>query len=302
MTRSPSRPALLATSTPAPTLTPGRRSGSPSAGGAWCSALALALALPALGCDGEGALAGTPGPDAGGALPTAQPGVDAGPPETPIGPRKRTIETRNPFGGPSGNLMADGDFELSATYVGAQAPWRGFGGNGGEVGFDFETGGLCRSGLRCAVLRDGVALYGTGTAAPQLKRVRARLSAKVPVGATCDVVTPLLVSCADFGVLAQLVPQSEAPGADGWCLYEDDVKGRDRAICMYVDANLDDGQTALVDAAVLEPHDGTVPLSAEVAPTISEATALRLARIRDDLRRRRPFGKVPEPPKRPLAP
>jgi hypothetical protein len=280
--------ARRATSTPLVVLT-------------WLAGLA---ALGAVGCDGEGALSGAPTQvsDAG-PLPTTQPGVDAGPPATPIGPRKRTVEARNPFGGPGGNLMADGDFELSYTYVGAQAPWRGFNSAGtGEVGFDFETGGLCRSGLRCAVLRDGMVLLGIGAAAPQQKRVLASAAAKVPAGAACDVVSVYLIDCGSFGVVAELAPRADAPGADGWCSYEDDVSGRDSSLCMYAQTSLDDGQTALLDATVLEPHDGTVPFAAKAAPTVSEATALRLARMRDHLRRKLPFGKAPEPSRPTVAP
>ena len=72
---------------------------------------------------------------------------------TPPEPRIRTVETRNPWGGALGNLFVDGDFEFSVVLQGSspQAGWFAFS-NNGQGYVRGETGGLCKSGMRCAVM------------------------------------------------------------------------------------------------------------------------------------------------------
>ncbi len=78
-------------------------------------------------------------------------GVDAPAPEA-----KRIVEQRNPFGllDPT-NLMLDGDFEFTGRQ--GQMPWLSF---TDESVLNYETGGLCLSGVRCAKLERRGALFG----------------------------------------------------------------------------------------------------------------------------------------------
>lgn len=77
-------------------------------------------------------------------------GSDAAPP-------KRVVERRSPYGNidPT-NLMLDGDFEFSGRQ--GQMPWLSFAGD--RATLDYETGGLCASGVRCAKIGKDTVLFG----------------------------------------------------------------------------------------------------------------------------------------------
>lgn len=240
----------------------------------------LALALLA-GCGGleEGVnpLATTTAePDAGTTPPP--------PPPTPE-PRKRTVMTRNPFAGPAGNLLADGDFELSTeSQGGGQVGFRAFSGNGAGVRTTkTETGGLCRSGLRCAVFEPDTLFLLRGAAAKDKGNV-ASVWARVPAEASCDVVNPMLITCDTFAVNKKLTAD-EAPGPDGWCQYSALIPERTSALCLYLQNSLEKGEVALVDSAVLAPDDGTVSAKSASMWVPSEEVVARLDAMRETLRK-----------------
>ncbi len=228
------------------------------------------------------------------APPTVPPPV-TGTPAPAAGPLARTVELRNPLGAVPNNLLVDGDFELSAVGAGSQGPWRAFAGSQ-PTELPTETGGLCLSGLRCAILEEGVDLLGFGTAPPADKPMRASLWAKVPAGKECDVVDVRLIGCESFGILATLKPVDDSPNAAGWCRYEATEPGRDSAVCVYVRNDLEGDEVALLDAATLVPTDGTVPVPAAVTVPPSSALSSRLTWLGDFVRRGRKYARPPEGP------
>ncbi len=227
------------------------------AGARALAAIAISTALAA-GCGGED-LAANPVPLAGDAKPGATAPDYPDPPDASAGPFKRTVMLRNPLSGPANNLLADGDFDFSTEPEGAggQLGWRGFSGNGQALHpVRTETGGLCRSGLRCGVLEPDMILFGRGAAAAG-KGLVASGWAKVPAGADCDAVDWKLVVC-DLPAGAKPMKADGPPDAGGWCHYAALLPEKEQAQCIYITSSLPDGATALIDAAVLAPDDGTV--------------------------------------------
>jgi hypothetical protein len=219
------------------------------------------------------------------------------PPPVDAGTVKRTVMMRNPFGGPAGNHLADGDFEFStAQNTGGQLGWRAFTTDGAqELAFATETGGLCRSGLRCAVMGPSMLFLLRGTSAKNDKGNIASGWAKGPEGAGCGSVRALMVNCDTFTVGKQLVGKK---ADDGWCHYTAAIGAQDDATCLYIDSTLKKDTTALVDAFVLGPDDGTVyPEAAEFWAPDAELVA-RLEAVRARVVATMPFAK-PQPRPRP---
>jgi hypothetical protein len=206
------------------------------------------------------------------------------------GPTKRTVETRNPFGGPAKNLFADGDFEFSTVAEGStpQLGWLGFTENGsGEKHVPYETGGLCRTGLHCAVLEQGTLLFGRGTAAPGGQGHVVSIWAKIPAGEECAVVTALMINCDSFATAKKL--KAELPDEGGWCEYAGTIPERDSALCLFIQNDLAEGAVAILDSATLLPDDGATKRSLEYwAP--SPQIVARVSAVQERIRQRMPFG------------
>lgn len=217
-------------------------------------------------------------------------GTDAAPP-VDAGPFKRTVMTRNPFGGPAGNLFVDGDFELSTVpYTGAQVGWRAFTSSGSTaLPIATETGGLCRSGLRCAIFEPKMAMYVRGAAANG-KGSLVSMWGKVPPDSKCNVVSAVLVAC-DTGVVTKKLGTDPGPRADGWCNYNTKLTEQDSGQCLYITSSLKTDTTALLDALVMGPDDGTVSVkSAEI--WVPDAETVEGAKnAAEYLRRTAPLGK-----------
>ncbi len=204
---------------------------------------------------------------------------------------KRTVETRNPYGSPAGNLLADGDFEFSTVaQQGAQLGWRGYTSDGkSTLNILTETGGLCRSGLRCALFQPGMILFLRGTAANGQGNI-ASLYGKMPAGATCDDVTPILVDCDALTVHVALGSPTE-PGPDGWCQYASTIPADPSSLCIYIENTLTGSVYALLDNAEIGPDNGTVyPDSAPY--WVPDARLMStLANLRDLIHRTTPLGR-----------
>jgi hypothetical protein len=236
------------------------------------------LALPACSV-GEEQLSPVPPPgvpDDAGAVTPPPPGV----PPIP-GRVKRTVMERSPFGGTPGNLLADGDFELSTVpHAGSQLGWRAYTLDGsGELDTHWETGGLCRSGLRCAIFDPGMLMFGRGTASATKGNV-ASVWAKLPINAKCNLVRPILITCDTFNVDKLL--SGGKKDANGWCHYTAALPRQDSALCMYIDSTLKAATYALLDDAVIGPDDGTIhPEAAEfwVPDAQTVATLENLRRV-----------------------
>jgi len=210
------------------------------------------------------------------------------------GPPKRTVSLRSPLAGPAGNLLLDGDFELSSSYGTGQYGWRMFNANGtGELPMTVETGGLCRTGLTCAKFHKGELLFGRGTAAAYVKGHLMEMWAKMPEGVACAKISLIAVTCDTFAALKKATIDKE-PDEDGWCHHHGTVPASSVSLCLYVQPSLADGEEALLDSAVLAPDDGTVPFKSTVDAPISEETLTRLSNLRDAITRTTPFGKPPD--------
>ncbi len=209
----------------------------------------------------------------------------------------RQVTRRSPFGGRVGNLMVDGDFEHSIVREGssAQLGWLAINGVGMQTYLRGETGGLCRTGLRCAILPSGHSFWGKGTSAEGTGMI-AEVWAKPPAQSLCSVVSPAMFYCnVQGGAQISLPPSSEEPDGDGWCQYRAALAAPSSRLCMWIDGLLPTGKFALVDAATLLPDDGTAPVRAPgpMPPERRQRIAATARWVRDRL----PFGQP-----RPLEP
>jgi hypothetical protein len=242
-------------------------------------------------------------------VPTASP-VDAGSDASPPSPSavtvtpwvKRTVMTRNPYGGPPGNLLADGDFEFSTVgQQGAQLGWRAYTSDGsGTLNILTETGGLCRSGLRCALFQPGMILFLRGTAANGQGNV-ASLYGRMPFGAKCYDVRAILVDC-DALAVHEILNTSTKPGPDGWCHYSASLAANPSALCLYIDNTLKEATYALLDNAEMGPDDGTVYPESAQAWVPDAALMSTLSNLRDLIHRTTPLARSSRPGLRPAEP
>lgn len=254
------------------------------------SLVVLVLAVASSGCDW--ADSGPPNPLA---RSVTTPSIDGGGSEEPGpgndgGAPRRTVSMVNPLGGPPGNLLYDGDFELTVG-SGNLTGWSVWKYGVGTSSFALETGGLCRSGVRCAVLEPGMEWYGWGAAA-QSARMHASIWAKPPESRLCAAIEPLVVDWST-GMGSYLNPVSEQPGEDGWCHYEAGMSRRDTQIIFVVRSSLTLYETALVDAARLVPTTGTVPMAAAGRP-IEPARQQHIRTMVEYFRSQRIFAPPPE--------
>lgn len=224
--------------------------------------------------------------------PVPTPSTDAAPPDATTapdapseasapeaGPRRREVMNRSPFGrlDVTDNLLIDGDMELSGGA--GQTPWVAIGAEG-QTSLLVETGGRCRSGLRCLVLNDRVdALLGSGVAAGE-QSLEFSMWAKVPA-MDCGVITVYLFKLMTKYITGfhQVHPASDVPDADGWCRYHA-LRGKmDESVGVYIEAELTAFQRVLVDDAVLRPADGSSPetRSAPIRRSEYERIVSRLA-------------------------
>ncbi len=242
--------------------------------------------------------AAAPAPSAS-AVPTATPFPDAGGgsggPLADAGVPRRTVRLVNPLGGPAGNLFVDGDLEFSTLPAGSSGQFGVIGfdtGGAGAKAFAVETGGLCKSGLHCAVMDRKMILFFRGAAASLGQGAIVRLAVKPPADETCNVVTSVLVSCDTQAVVKKLAAPPVRDAA-GWCEHAAVVPPRDFGLCLMVKSTLPVDRTALVDAARLVPDDGTVsPETGEIWVPDAE-TASQLRGLGDHLRRTMPMGRTP---------
>ena len=255
----------------------------------------LVLALLAVACQEESlspVATSAPAP-----TPTVPATGGGGSGETPPTPTKvREVSFRNPFGEVAENLLADGDFELSFASFDGQYGWFGFSPlSGSPVPLEAETGGLCRTGLRCARMQRGSGLFARGTAAPDGAEHQVSIWMKStsgsPEGATpCALADVYLIACDSFNVLGGL-EAAGSPDAAGWCQLDGVANPSTRALCLYIEIGDDD---VLVDSATLLPLEAQAN-RAKVSrqPTVDQRA--RMAVVRERVRQRMMFGAPREP-------
>jgi hypothetical protein len=127
----------------------------------------------------------------------------------------RTVGHRSPFGDAfqANNLMVDGDFELTGRND--QAPWIVF--TTSQQTLNYETGGHCRSGVRCAVIAPGDALVGY-MASPAAEDAQIRAYIKPDSGKCSDLVL-FEVDLATNNTNGSAQSTTSAPAEDGWCFF-----------------------------------------------------------------------------------
>ena len=257
--------------------------------GSFAAALLLAAAA-APGCgDAPGA---APAPSSSADASVAPPPVeDAGLP-VDAGPWRRDVFVRSPFGARTDNLFMDGDFEMSAqSDVGSQFGWRTFDSTGAtELVTPIETGGLCKSGLRCAVMSTATLALVRGASAPDLQPMRITIAAKPPMGGACSLLVGLAITCDDAHVLpGTFAADADAPGDDGWCTYTEQIAGQQAAVCLYLENTLAATDTMLVDDAVMIVD--TSPPATTALRLVPEAVMKRAARVAAFVRATTPLGR-----------
>lgn len=210
------------------------------------------------------------------------------------GPLRRTVMQRSPFGGleHTDNLLIDGEMEMSAGA--GQTPWLGLS-FGGQAELVVETGGRCRSGLRCLVLNQQVdSVLGYGVAAGD-KPLEFWMWAKVP-GNDCNVLTVYLFPRMTMyiSMFHQVQAEKAEPNADGWCRYHALRNPMDESTGVYVEASLLPNQRVILDEAVLRPADGLSPTSLRSLP-VSKADHARIVKRLAPVLRQRWIGPAPSP-------
>lgn len=255
----------------------------------WIFAVPMSLALT--GCPEE-ALDPVPTPSVSAPV---DPGEGGAPPVAP--PRVRDVFVRNPFGGPFDNLMADGDFELSIVPEGSsgQYGWIAFRQTGAEESILAETGGLCKSGLRCGRVPGQTILFGRGTSAaneaPHRASVWMKAMEPTPEGEEdpCDLADAYVIQCASFDTVERLRPEKQ-PAADGWCQLTAEVEGARVAYCMYIDVGSSD---VLIDnVTLLAAPDLADKSRPPASPLPAGAERDQMKRIGSIVRSRTPFGEA----------
>ncbi len=120
---------------------------------------------------------------------------------------------RNPFGDAfqADNLFVDGDFELTGRND--QAPWVVQ--NQQQITLTYDTGGHCRSGVRCAVIGTGDAIIGF-MSSPKTDDYEINLYIR-PDAPRCADATVLTIDMAQLSTADTVQSLTTAPDVDGWC-------------------------------------------------------------------------------------
>lgn len=254
--------------------------------------LVSSLALVSLGCNDETLSPLSGGSSSGDA--SSGSGSSSSGMETPI----REVFTRNPWGMPANNLLVDGDFEFSITPYEGQYGWLLISeASGATLPLNTETGGICRSGLKCGVATKGAILFGRGTSAPELAPMRGTLFAKPSEppaeGADAvkhckDAIEAYAIDCDSFDIIKKFQSVG-APAADGWCEYGVDVPGRRGAVCIYASI----AKASLMDACTLLPSPEPSPSPVPFSLTTGTESMKRIGAM---IKSRMRFGRPPEPP------
>jgi hypothetical protein len=226
--------------------------------------------------------------------PTEDPGTGGGPPAEA---RVRDVFLRNPVGTPALNLLADGDFELSIVPGGSgQHGWTAFSSNGGEARLDAETGGLCKTGIRCGKVARGTILFGRGTSAAagatHVATMWMKPTEPLPEGTErpCDLGDVYVIECDALTTVTRLRP-ADAPDENGWCSHSTTVRASNTALCMYMEVG---SVGLLLDNATLLPAPPTAPKPAAPADSVAPDTRERVRMIGGLVRARTRYG-APEP-------
>ena len=217
-------------------------------------------------------------------LPAPLPSIDPPPAAGPL----RTVGYRNPLGNTRvvDNLMADGDFELTGRT--GQMPWQAFDKNG-QITLDYDSGGRCRSGVRCGSFTKGQNLIGF-FAFPDTGNVAVTLYGKPETG-KCSDLRAYVYDLTGTASATALVQLASTPDVTGWCTYTGVAKGLAKLEpVLYLD---DVGGRILIDEAVALPVSGKLMLEGVPPPPPDGAMLVRAHDIAEWIHRNRPYGAPP---------
>ena len=224
---------------------------------------------------------------------TAVPSSGAAVP-APAAPRfapTRTIEQRSPFGNTTypANLLVDGDFEFTGRTE--QMPWILFGQGQGQTPLRFETGGRCRSGIRCALMDRGETLLGF-VASPKTVGMRVSLWV-LPLSGVCHDVRVAMVDLGSQEKRTEIPSETEHAASDGWCHFSGATPNfADKEPVLFVDIDPKTTMGARIDDGLVMPTD--VPPGKLLAPRpLSSAELQRAAVIAEYIQTHRRYGRPP---------
>jgi hypothetical protein len=208
---------------------------------------------------------------------------------TEAGPIKRRVLNRSPFGNldRAGDLLMDPDFEFSTGR--GQTAWVAVS-DLGQQRLTIETGGTCRSGLRCVRIEGSTALLGEATGATNTGSTLS-FWAKVP-GDYCAVINAYFIRAMTYTIVpdAPITPSTDTPDDEGWCRFEGTAPKQKERLAIYIELKPSVfSLSAVLDDASLRPADGMSALAATSEPVDPDAQR----RVRDRLgwlRRNRWYG------------
>ena len=205
----------------------------------------------------------------------------------------RTVGHRSPFGDTfqSDNLMVDGDFELTGRDQ--QAPWIAF--TTTQTTLDYDTGGHCRSGIRCAMVGPGTALIGYMTSPPN-EQFTIRAYLKIDNG-KCNDAQVFSFDVVTNSISGEAHSTTPTPAEDGWCAFVGSAPS-----LVYVQPTLyiqiaasSKAKTLVVDQVSVLPASKS-PVHGVMAPPTPPSAELqaRIATISAYLRTHRKYGRNTE--------
>jgi hypothetical protein len=212
-------------------------------------------------------------------------------PPQPSGTPLRTVEQRSIFGvSKVTNLMADGDFEFTGRSQ--QMPWIVFGSQAGQGRLNYETGGRCVSGIRCAVLTKTDQIIGWFSSPPSGTFTVSVFIYPGSTGACKGLGSIAAIDINDQNRGFNLAAASMAPDEKGWCTFAATgaaIPGGESAL--YIESNTDGLR---IDNAVVT-SESTMPkgISPSRIPTgtaVSIELKQKVKVIAEQLRKTRIYG------------
>ena len=182
--------------------------------------------------------------------------------------------------------MVDGDFELTGRS--GQMPWMAFDKNG-QATLNYDTGGRCRSGVRCGALAKGQSMVGY-FAVPETGDVSVTVYGK-PDSGKCSDLRAYVYDLTGTASTAYLPQVASTPDATGWCTYTGLAKGLAKLEpVIYLDPV---GGPLLIDEAVALPVSGKLMADRIVPPPPDGVMQVRARDIAEWIHRHRPYGAPP---------
>ena len=263
------------------------------------SATAVLVACGEVIPEGQGTITQPPNATDAEAPPPPSFTADAGDDSGTVVP-KRLVEQRNAFGSldPT-NLALDGDFEFSGRS--GQMPWLNFSQTSTQGTLDFETGGKCASGMRCAKITKDVTLFGwiispkAGQSIDLTAKTRQLVGTPKKASDSSPCPEPklnvYLIDIDNPNAPQKLAIASDQAPVNGFCTYHGVFDAMPLASPgLYVENEMKDAtDVILLDAVVAKAVPAATPHSGHLPVTQSAAQRAQLVNVAAWIRRHR-FG------------